>query len=225
MKRDIDLEKISDGRLYGLNDMVRADCGGCKGCYECCRGMGSSVVLDPLDLYRLTRACGLSFPQLLDIKIELNVQDGLILPNLKMTGAEEKCAFLDASGRCEIHAFRPGLCRLFPLGRLYEEGSFRYFLQVHECQNTGRTKVKVRKWLDTAGLTSYESFVTDWHYFILDQQERCAGLKNEELVKKLNLYVLEQFYAGAYEGEREEEFYPQFYERLLRAREFTAAFA
>lgn len=49
MERQIDLNEISDGRLYGLSDMVRADCGGCAGCSACCSGMGRSVVLDPLD--------------------------------------------------------------------------------------------------------------------------------------------------------------------------------
>ena len=32
MKRDIDINEISDGKLYGPNDMVKADCGDCKGC-------------------------------------------------------------------------------------------------------------------------------------------------------------------------------------------------
>lgn len=40
MERHINLEEISDGKLYGLNDMVRADCGDCKGCFACCTGMG-----------------------------------------------------------------------------------------------------------------------------------------------------------------------------------------
>ena len=32
MERNVSMDEISDGKLYGLNDMVRADCGGCKGC-------------------------------------------------------------------------------------------------------------------------------------------------------------------------------------------------
>ena len=71
-------------------------------------------------------------------KIELNVVDGIILPNLKMAGAEDGCGFLTEEGRCGIHPFRPGICRLFPLGRYYEENGFRYFLQVHECQKENR---------------------------------------------------------------------------------------
>ena len=54
MKRDIDINEISDGKFYGPNDMVKADCGDCKGCSACCQGMGESIVLDPYDIYRLT---------------------------------------------------------------------------------------------------------------------------------------------------------------------------
>ena len=80
------------------------------------------------------------FETLLAGKIELNVVDGIILPNLKMAGAEDGCGFLTEEGRCGIHPFRPGICRLFPLGRYYEENGFRYFLQVHECQKENRRK-------------------------------------------------------------------------------------
>lgn len=49
MRREVSLEEISDGRLYELNDMVKADCQDCAGCHDCCEGMGDSVVLDPMD--------------------------------------------------------------------------------------------------------------------------------------------------------------------------------
>ena len=83
MRREVSLEEISDGRLYELNDMVKADCGGCEGCSQCCRGMGSSIILDPYDVYRLTTGIGKSMQELLATSVELNVVDGVILPNLK----------------------------------------------------------------------------------------------------------------------------------------------
>ena len=32
-----------------------------------------------------------------------------------MAEDSESCTFLDENGRCSIHPFRPGICRLFPL--------------------------------------------------------------------------------------------------------------
>ena len=85
MLRDCDLEAITDGKRYQLTDMVKADCDDCKGCSACCHGMGNSIVLDPLDLHRITTYLGLKFEALLGEKIELNIVDGVILPNLRMS--------------------------------------------------------------------------------------------------------------------------------------------
>ncbi len=93
MLREINLDEISDGKLYSSNDMARTDCKGCDGCSACCHGMGSSIVLDPLDVYRLSINLSKPVNELLAGPLELNVADGIILPNLKMTGTKEACSF------------------------------------------------------------------------------------------------------------------------------------
>lgn len=212
MLREIDLTEISDGKLYGSNDMVRADCGGCEGCSACCQGMGESVVLDPLDVFRLTAGLSVSFESLLQDKLALRVVDGLILPYLQMTGREEACVFLDADSRCSIHELRPGICRLFPLGRFYEGGSFRYFLQVHECKKPNRSKVKVKKWVDTPDIKSYEQFVKDWHALQKELQAKLDQREDWELRKEISMNLLQEFFVNPYE--KEKAFYGQFYDRL-----------
>ena len=44
MKRQVSIEEIWDGRFYGPGDMVKAGCGECSGCSDCCRGMGLSLI-------------------------------------------------------------------------------------------------------------------------------------------------------------------------------------
>ena len=85
-------------KLYTAGDMAKIGCDGCKGCSSCCEGMDDTVVLNPYDVYELTKNLNCSFEQMLNEKVELHIEEG----------------------RCEIHPFRPGLCRLFPLGRNYE---------------------------------------------------------------------------------------------------------
>ena len=137
MEREIDLKKISDGKLYTNKDMVKAGCGECQGCSDCCRGMGNSIFLDPMDIYRLTTGLECTFEDLLSTCVELQVVDGFIQPNMKMTGKEEQCPFLNEKGRCNIHAIRPGICRLFPLGRCYDgvffEGIPHRLYCLHKC--------------------------------------------------------------------------------------------
>ena len=212
------MREISDGRLYGLNDMVKADCRDCEGCSACCKGMGNSIVLDPYDMYRLSAGLGILPEVLLAEKLELTVVEGLILPNLRMQErGEEKevCGFLDENGRCSIHPYRPGICRIFPLGRYYENRSFRYFLQTQECRNQNRGKVKVWKWIDTPDSKRYDAYISDWHFYLQELQEYLRkeasadshGLSRE---KEINLAFLERFFLRPYQ---EGDFYEQFYQR------------
>ena len=216
MKRNIDLNEISDGRLYSSGDMVKADCHDCAGCSACCRGMGDSIKLDPMDIWRLKKGVGKEFTALMEQEIELGIVDGMILPNVRMTPEGDVCPFLDVYGRCSIHAYRPGICRLFPLGRYYEENGIKYFIQIHECAKKNRSKIKVKKWIDTPDLRQYEKFVWDWHQFLLDVQEVFYQTEDTELIRNLNMYVISRFYTKPYE--ESQDFYAQFYERLKEAK-------
>ena len=215
MKRDIDIKDISDGKLYTANDMVKTDCHDCIGCSDCCRGMGSSILLDPMDIWRLTSNLQTDFNSLLDKYVELGMVDGLIMPNLKLAGDGESCSFLTAEGRCGIHTFRPGICRLFPLGRIYEENGFKYFLQIHECAKTDKTKIKVKKWLGIPDIKSCEKFVWDWHDFVNKCEDALVELE-EGQQKVLTLYLLKTFYQTTYPAD---DFYTEFYQRLDKAKE------
>lgn len=210
MKRNVDLKEISDGRLYGSNDLVKADCGDCEGCFACCRGMGQSIILDPLDVHRLSKGLNQNFEALLASYLELNVVDGIILPNLRMQGERECCAFLNAEGRCKIHSFRPGICRLFPLGRYYANGGFQYFLQTNECRKQNRTKVKVKKWIDTPEFNRYEDFVNKWHYYLKDMEAMIA--RQPEKAREIDLQILHRFYLTPYG----DDFYTEFEERMKK---------
>lgn len=53
MLRYEDLNDITDGKTYQLDDMVPCNTNGCDGCSKCCESdMGKSIVLDPYDIYR-----------------------------------------------------------------------------------------------------------------------------------------------------------------------------
>lgn len=217
MYRKETVEEISDGKLYTANDMVKIGTGDCRGCSDCCR-MGPVIVLDPLDAFELNRFLQQSIEDLLNDTIELKVIDGLILPVLKLVpetrsisklddtmkhrpekgnASEEPmiCPYLDENGRCSIHAFRPGICRLYPLGRSWEGGDFRYILQVNECGHCNGTKVKIKKWLGIPDLGAYEAFCRDWHDFLDRTRHLLDGTAPEgRLTHQVCIYVLQQFY-------------------------------
>lgn len=207
MKREGELSALTDGKLYRSSDMARLGCNDCEGCSACCKGMGNSVVLDPYDVWRLERGTGKTLAQMIGTEVMLSVIDGLILPslNMEMTGI---CPFLNEKGRCSVHLFRPGICRLFPLGRYYHDGGFSYVLMSDECKKENRTKVKIEKWLEEENLPEYERFILRWKKIQENVRERigeAARLTDPEAAlaeqKKLSMSVLKTYYLQAY-GDR-----------------------
>ena len=244
MKRYVSLEEISDGKLYTANDMVRADCLGCNGCSKCCHAMGDTILLDPCDIWRFQKGLGKGAQELLaEGKIALRVVDGVIVPHMKMQPVsgpgqalrhpvtdqkagqeasagegEEKCPFLDDEGWCTIHEHRPGLCRLFPLGRYYEGEGFRYFLQKSECDHP-KAKVKVSQWLGIPELAKYEAYVLTWHRIQKQAEELQKENGDDGFARNLNMFLLKTFFLLPYDGES--AFYPQFERRLEEYRKIV----
>jgi DNA repair exonuclease SbcCD ATPase subunit len=144
--------------------------------------------------------------------VALRVVDGVILPHLKMTEQSDRCSFLNEEGRCSIHDARPGFCRMFPLGRLYEDGTFSYFLQVNECPKENKTKVKVRRWLDTPELGKYEAFTTKWHYYLKEKQNAARESEDDAFRQQISMNILKLFYLLPYDGNT--DFYTQFAARM-----------
>lgn len=208
MLRTESLEEITDGKKYGINDMVKAGTGGCAGCSHCCETMADTIVLSPYDIWNLEKETGRSFEQLVDTCIELNLHDGIILPNMKAVNGA--CVMLQ-DGRCSIHKSRPDFCRLFPLGRLYENGSFSYIMQVNQCDKAS-VKVKVKKWIDTPDYEEYSHFVLKWHDIIRTTSDKCAANAGDVAkVKELMMGLLALFYQKNYEN----DFFREFNERAI----------
>ena len=214
MKRTIDMQEISDGKLYVSSDMVKVDCHDCLGCSDCCHGMGTSIVLDPMDVYRMQKGTNTDFNTMVNNGfLELNMVDGLILPNLKMNPERDACSFLNDEGRCSIHLYRPGICRLFPLGRIYERDGFKYFLQIHECSCENRSKMKAEKWIGIPKIKVYEEYIFKWHQFLLECQESLKELSEDEKGIFLT-YILRVFFQTPYRAGSDQEFYREWKDRM-----------
>ena len=91
---------------------------------------------------------------------------------------------------------------------------FKYFLQVHECPKPDKSKVKVKKWLDTPDLKQYEAFVRDWHYYLKDLETQVK--KAPDQMKQISMGVLQKFYLTPYAPDG--NFYEEFNKRLQTAK-------
>lgn len=221
MRAAQELQEISEGIVYDLDDYAAADCRGCTGCSQCCRGTGDSVLLDPLDVDRLCRYLNKPPALLFDSDLILLDMDGLLVPCLSMEDEDQSCIYLNGD-RCSVYPARPQICRLFPLGRYFGEGKVEYFLQIYECPLENRRKVRVRDWIDTPDPKKYEQFALDWHGFLREVRKALKGPWSQERIWNFNLSLLRLFYFEPYSSER--DFYDQFYERLLKGREELSGF-
>ncbi len=213
MYQEVDISSITDGKLYSKNDLVKISCNGCLGCHECCSTVADTILLDPYDIYNLSKALNKTFAQMMEQEIEIRMVDNVIIPNILMQEGTSSCKMLDKDGRCSIHTLRPGYCRLFPLGRLYnDEGDFNYIIQVHECDYPEKTDVKVSDWLGINDLGKYEQYVKDWHRVIKNLTDYLSECDNENTIAKFSWLPVRLFFEPPYDTNR--DFYEQFYERL-----------
>lgn len=215
MLRNVDFSEISDGRRYSSKDLARIACDDCRGCSKCCHEMTDTIILDPYDVYRLSKALSLSFEEMIDEKhkiLEISMADGLCLPHIRMEDERHCCPLLSLDGRCSVHEDRPGFCRLFPLGRIYENGGFSYFYQINECPHPNKTKVKIEKWLGYDNLQDYETFVLKWHDYIEKKRLEIKESSFEGTVKDTIMSVLVNFYLRLYSDDR--PFFEQIYEYM-----------
>lgn len=196
MIREIDERMIRPEVLMSSSDMAKLGCSNCNGCSACCRDRAEMITLDAFDINLLKKNLNYSFEGLLQHGlITLSVVDGIVLPCLAKKQEKDECIFLNEEDRCSIHASRPGICRMFPLARLYhEDGSFSYFLQEGECPKGNGVKIKISKWLGYPDIKGYEQNVRLYHDALRELRKNCSQTSSDEEKVRLQRLFLETWF-------------------------------
>ena len=192
MFRDIDTERIVE---LNKEDYAPVGCNDCAGCSSCCTDTAVMIVLDEFDMKLLKEGLNYSFEGMLQQgMIQLQVVDGIVLPGL---GTDENgaCVFLREDGRCSIHRYRPGICRMFPLARIYhEDGSFSYFLQEGECDRRTGEKIRIADWIGYKDMDAYEKAVQEYHDSLSLLREYCAESSSPQEITQLQTEFLRKHF-------------------------------
>ncbi len=106
----------SDAVPLADTDPVGLSCG-TDGCPSNCCKNGPHIVLNPYEIALICGASRISYEDLLDI-VETGRANGF---PLVMLPRDPACYFWTGRG-CRIYNARPLACRLFPLGRVFEDG-------------------------------------------------------------------------------------------------------
>lgn len=196
MIREIDENQIRQDKLLKSSDMAKVGCNECEGCCECCKNRQTVIVLDEIDVRMLKEGLGYTFKELLEAGfVSLTVVDGVVLPHLCVKKDSDECVFLDENGRCRIHDIRPGICRMFPLARIYnDDDTFSYFIQEGECPKKNPVKTKISKWLGYRNIKDYEAKVMKYHRELKALKELCSNASSNDEVTKYQMKFLEEHF-------------------------------
>lgn len=129
---------------------------GCIQCGECCHNR-QDILLQPFDLYRIAQYLEKDIPSVIEKYCDVFIGDESKLPIVRAKPKihDAVCPFL-RKGKCSIHAVKPAVCALFPLGRATApNGEMKYFIQNVSC-NAKKTTIKVKDWLDMFNLRESE---------------------------------------------------------------------
>lgn len=144
----------------------------CDLCGNCCRNR-KDILLNPFDLFRIAGQLGTNPKDIVEHYCTVYVGDSSRFPVVLLlpVGNDEACPFLK-NNRCSVHANKPTVCALFPLGRSirYDKkpdsnGKHKkklfYFLQDVNCGLKDETHTAL-EWMGEFHLADSEEWFIEW---------------------------------------------------------------
>jgi Fe-S-cluster containining protein len=152
----------ADARPLSETDLMQLSCGsgGCSS--NCCRS-SAPIVLNPYEIALICRESGMTYEDLLDI-VETDRVNGF---PLVMLPRDPACHFWTEIG-CRIYRARPLACRLFPLGRVFDNGRSHVVLpECNVCTGLAPSPTKtVADYLRNQDTAVYIKMADQWIEFV-----------------------------------------------------------
>lgn len=124
----------------------------CSACGACCKNVRDSILLEPLDAFRIVREYiknGFygTGDEILDQIAELKeLSRGFYVFVLKTVNDSGVCGMLK-DNRCTIYPARPRTCRLYPFTvDPSADGSMKWYLCTEQSHHFGKGSVTAREW-------------------------------------------------------------------------------
>ena len=151
----------------------------CNACSRCC--YDKRIMVNPYELARLARNRGVSTTEMI---ADFTVGGGVALK----TQPNGACVFLGPAG-CTVHADRPLVCRLYPLGRIVQmDGTVNYIeFEAHpQTEGAYGKDGTISQFLERQGVAPYLA-ASDRYYAVLIKLSRAFDeLKDESTIAGLS---------------------------------------
>ena len=194
----------------------------CRMCGECCRDIADSIMLEPMDAYRLARYLrerGAPVTGTEDVLARYAhaawLEDCLPVFLLDTVGTADACVFLK-DGRCSMYEARPRVCRLYPfsVGPGNRGRAFQYVLCTEKPHHFADSMVMVKDWL-SQNFSREARAVLKADYDALPGLGQTIRAMGRERFKRLAFQFL---YYRYYNYNLDEPFLPQFLSNLEKLR-------
>ncbi|MBE5040790.1 YkgJ family cysteine cluster protein [Ructibacterium gallinarum] len=143
MKNDYE---IKNSKEVKLSEKVRFRC---MRCGECCRHVSQTVVIEPVDAFRLAKFLQCGIEEFYDKYTDMFLVDektAFPVFTLKTTGNENSCIFLKGN-RCTVQESKPRTCRLYPFWVHPCEDGFSYNYSIERRHHPRGSLVCVKDWM------------------------------------------------------------------------------
>lgn len=195
----------------------------CRLCGGCCRHTADSIMLEPLDIYRLSRylqergeITGGPEDVLDRYAHPYVIADGYPAFVLNTEGAERSCIFLH-DGRCSVYEARPRVCRLYPFG--VAPGSrgrdFNYYLCTDHPHHFGSGSVKAGEWFSANFSKEEREYLKADYDFLAVMGKKIRSMGEERFKKNLFQFL----YYRYCNFDLRQPFLPQYYRNVEALKE------
>lgn len=164
------------GREIGIDETFRFHC---TQCGKCCIHR-EDILLNPRDIYNMSRELGISTQELFERYCETYVGDDSRVPivRIKPKGHVKRCPLLK-DRKCLVHQSKPSVCAMFPIGRFLQvadaEGNMKdisaedvqYIFTRPDCGDATESHT-VREWLETFEIPLQDEFYIKWQKVIIE---------------------------------------------------------
>lgn len=217
---------MKNPKAVALNEKVIFHCQLCGGC---CRNVEDSIMLEPMDVYRLARYLreqGEPVAGTEDILAEYAHPSWLVsnfpIFLLNTVGPFNVCTFLK-EGRCAVYEARPRVCRLYPFTVAPGEKGrdFRYILCREKPHHFSEGQVAVKEWLaQNFSREARDALKADFDAIaVIGQNIRAIG------PAEFQNMLMRFLYYRYYNYDLDKPFLPQFRSNLEKLKELTGGAA
>jgi Fe-S-cluster containining protein len=172
------LEDIEAGIIKKLNNEDKFKFT-CTVCGECCRNRDNEITVFPYEMFNLCKALNMKSQEVVEKHCKFYVGDNSGIPyftiRFKEVGTGDNsytvCSLLrkqDGVFKCMVHEYKPLVCALYPLGRLYNKNTkeVNYFLQPIVCNAKLEDEHTLSSWLEQSRINDTEQLFSDFNIFI-----------------------------------------------------------